>query len=1300
MLYHGFIWDLKKKGVNNMEYNDQREEEKNKNRKKIVFLIAIIIILLSLITSCSCTSNFWGKIGNLFQNEGNHPIDSDPSNQEVVRNKELKFDMSELEISLSDSKTKLTYSYKRINPKEFMCVTSDASIATCYVADGYVVVNPKKEGKVTVTLQTSTNGKTYEATTVVTIGPATKYIHLETTTGTINLAYGNQLNIPYSLIGLTGDVSVALSDESIAKAVANNGILTITALKKGNTDITLSLSYNGEMYKVVYKLSVMNDRTSNVGKPGAPSIVDPGNNNPGTGVNPPVEEPKESNSRLKKLDLSWISFPFDPNQLEYRIGVSSWRRTVKLTAETQSNRAKIISYTFNGQEVSKNDINKLKLKTGENVITVTVEAEDKTTSTYKVIVDKAKSSNNYLKSLTITSNEGTLSPKFDKNQLSYEIEVESNVSAISLEAIARSKKATLSYTFNGITTNSLTNLNLRTGPNTVRITVTASDGSKRTYKVIINRKSKEDVLDTNSYLKELTDSLGKIDFDPDQMHYTFSVDKTVDDISLTAKPSSNKANVEYVFNNNVIDDLSNLALMPGDNTVKIIVTAEDGITKKEYTVVINKELEDDSNILLDGKVIGNKAEMNPPFDSNTLFYQINVEDDVTNLGLDFTMSSTTEGVNFTYRGQPSTREEFKNLPLEYGDNVATVTVIGTNNITRTYTFVINRKSPKSNDTSLKDLKVDGESILDSYSKTFDFGTTSTILMATPTDKNATVTYYYKGVEYKDLKELEVTLEPGENFVDVKVTAEDGFTSRVYQVALYKVERKIKFTTTSDTCYIEDKNCIITYTINDIDPKTGAVINNVTNSMKDHTIVSVLPNNITVEVIEPGKVKLVPNNTVSSGQTATLSVSLDNLANSNVEKTITFLSHDYTITSTKYQYDMSYTNTEGGSRAISLKTDILTGNISKVETDSQITLCSIENPNNCIYITKEGPIDISYKGELSGPTSLPIVVKATGTGTAYLHVTGTAYGKTVTLPQEVTDSKIQINIAPSYLVKIKAYDGSFDTPDKTYKGFFNTLTTEYEFVLAGEESIDLLKYDEPYLVIDGGCWYHEFIGYAKETDPNKTILYDRTTNTIIRHSDLTMDTTFVAIYNMENQEQLVTKDEVMWLSDVPLFANEKAKELYNDEKMIYPGANGKYTMNITNQTDDQIIITGLILKEETICIDGVGCLNMGYIIKDHANNYHFGASNDYWILNQKGMLEDTEVYKNDFDFDSSTQTDMTIDKGETVKITIHWKWVDYQDGHTDRLDTLIGNKALELGQNDLLYRLAVGIKYQTVNKQCK
>ncbi len=1283
-----------------MEYNDQRKnEEQNNNRKKIIFLIAIIIILLSLITSCSCTSNFWGKIGNLFQNEGNHPIDSDSNNQEVIRNKELKFDMSELEISLSDSKTKLTYTYKKINPKDFMCVTSDASIATCYVADGYVVVNPKKEGKVTVTLQTSTNGKTYEATTVVTIGPATKYISLETLSGTINLAYGNKINIPYSLIGLTGDVSVAVSDESVATAVvASNGVLTVTALKKGNAEITLSLSYNGEMYKVVYKLSVINDRTSNVGQPGAPSIVDPGTNKPGT--NTPVEEPKESNSRLKKLDLSWINFPFDPNQLEYRIGVSSWRRTVKLTAETQSNRAKIISYTFNGQEVSKNDINKLSLKTGENVITVTVEAQDKTTSTYKVVIDKAKSSNNYLKSLAVTSNEGTLSPKFDKNKLSYEIEVESNVSAISLEAKAKSSKATLSYTFNGITTNSLTNLNLRTGPNTVKIMVTAQDGSKRTYKVIINRKSKEDVLDTNCYLKELTDSLGKIDFDPDQTYYTFSVDKDTNDISLTAKPSSTKANVEYVFNNTTVDDLSKLTLLPGDNTVKIIVTAEDGITKKEYTVVINKQLEDESNILLDGKVIGDKAEMIPTFDSNTLFYQINVDENMSSLGLDFTMSSTTEDIHFTYRGQPSTKEEFKNLPLEYGDNVATVTVIGTNNITRTYTFIINRKSPKSNDTSLKELTVDGESILDSYSKTFDFGTTSTILTATPKDKNATVTYWYKGVEYKDLNELEVTLEPGENIVDVKVTAEDGYTSRIYQVALYKVERKIKFTTTSDTCYIEDNNCIITYAVNDIDPKTGAIIKNVTDAMKDNTIVTVLPSNITVEVLEPGKVKLIPNNTVLSGQTATLSVSLNNLTNSNVDKTITFLAHDYTITSTKYQYDMSYTDTEGGSRAISLKTDILTGNISKVETASSITLCSIENPNNCVYITKEGPIEISYKGELSGPTSLPIAVKATGTGTAFLHITGSAYGKTITLPQEVENSKIQINIAPSYLVKIKAYDGSFDTADQTYSGFFNTLTKEYEFVLSGEESIDLLKYDEPYLVIDGGCWYHEFLGYAKENDPNKTIVYDRTTNTVIRHSDLTMDTTFVAVYNMENQEQLVTKDEVMWLSDVPLFKNDKAKELYNDEKMIYPGSNGKYTMNITNQTDDQIIITGLILKEETICIDNVGCLNMGYIIKDQANNYHFGASDDYWILNQKGILEDTEVYKNDFDFSSSTQSDLTIDKGKTVKMTIHWKWVDYQDGHTDRLDTMIGNKALELGQNDLLYRLAVGIKYQTVNRQCK
>ena len=137
----------------------RKSEDENSTKKKIMLIILLIIMLLSLITSCSCTSNFFGKIGSLIENIIKQDIDDKTDTLETILNKDLKFDTDYTEISVDDNKTKIGFTYKNISPKELTCSTNDASIATCYVVDDYVVINPHKAGKVTVTLETKTNGK-------------------------------------------------------------------------------------------------------------------------------------------------------------------------------------------------------------------------------------------------------------------------------------------------------------------------------------------------------------------------------------------------------------------------------------------------------------------------------------------------------------------------------------------------------------------------------------------------------------------------------------------------------------------------------------------------------------------------------------------------------------------------------------------------------------------------------------------------------------------------------------------------------------------------------------------------------------------------------------------------------------------------------------------------------------------------------------------------------------------------------------------------------------------------------------
>lgn len=234
--------------------HDNNNEKKHTTTKLIICIIIIIIIILLLITSC--TSSFWGKIGTLFGNI-EYNIGKDNNDKREINNKNLYFDIQEATITLDDASFKLTYSYKDINAKDVVCSTSDAEVATCVAYDGYVVVNPKKAGLVTIYATTTFNDIVYKATSYLTINEGKNGIRLSQTSGTIVLANTNKKNVAYNLIGIKGNVSVDVEDTSIATATAKNGILSIKALKEGSTKITLTVKYGDKTYKVDYYLTVL-----------------------------------------------------------------------------------------------------------------------------------------------------------------------------------------------------------------------------------------------------------------------------------------------------------------------------------------------------------------------------------------------------------------------------------------------------------------------------------------------------------------------------------------------------------------------------------------------------------------------------------------------------------------------------------------------------------------------------------------------------------------------------------------------------------------------------------------------------------------------------------------------------------------------------------------------------------------------------------------------------------------------------------------------------------------------------------
>ncbi len=103
-----------------------------------------------------------------------------------------------------------------------------------------------------------------------------------------------------------------------------------------------------------------------------------------------------------------------------------------------------------------------------------------TSKSVQVIDEIPLSSNNYLSDIKLSS--GTLSPKFTKKTLNYTVNVSNQTDTIRITATCEDSKAKCNVSGSG---------SLKVGSNTVKITVTAENGEKKTYTIKVKRASAE-----------------------------------------------------------------------------------------------------------------------------------------------------------------------------------------------------------------------------------------------------------------------------------------------------------------------------------------------------------------------------------------------------------------------------------------------------------------------------------------------------------------------------------------------------------------------------------------------------------------------------------------------------------------------------------------------------------------------------------------------------------------------------------------------------------------------------------------
>lgn len=160
-----------------------------------------------------------------------------------------------------------------------------------------------------------------------------------------------------------------------------------------------------------------------------------------------------------------------------------------------------------------------------------------------------------------------LFPKFDKNITEYYLVVDLSVEEIDIEAYPEDE--------NSIILSIEGNTDLKEGENTIEIVVKAEAGNTKTY--TINVTKTDDVELVNANLKNLT--IKGFNFYPSFKNniygYTLTINEKVSQLEIMAETENEAATYEILGNEN---------LNGGDNLIKVIVTAQDGETKREYKI--------------------------------------------------------------------------------------------------------------------------------------------------------------------------------------------------------------------------------------------------------------------------------------------------------------------------------------------------------------------------------------------------------------------------------------------------------------------------------------------------------------------------------------------------------------------------------------------------------------------------------------------------------------------------------------------------------------------------------------------
>ena len=298
----------------------------------------------------------------------------------------------------------------------------------------------------------------------------------------------------------------------------------------------------------------------------------------------------------------------------------------------------------------------------------------------------------------------TLTPTFAAGTTAYAATVTGAVTHVKLTPTVTDSNASVTVAGNAVTSGSSSDaIALTLGANEIAVVVTADNGSTQTYTVTVTRQSGDATLSalaaTGSGSADGTFTALALtpDFAAGTTAYAATVAGAVTHVKLTPTATDSDASVTVAGNAVTSGSASDaIALNVGANEIAVVVTAEDGSTRR-YTVTVTRQSGDATlsdlagSTSTDGSDFSGALVLTPDFSAGTTVYAAAVTSEVTHVKVTPTVADTTAGVTVDGATVASGAASAAR-PLALGANVIAVAVTAEDGSTRRYTVTVTRQS--------------------------------------------------------------------------------------------------------------------------------------------------------------------------------------------------------------------------------------------------------------------------------------------------------------------------------------------------------------------------------------------------------------------------------------------------------------------------------------------------------------------------------------------------------------------------------------------------------------------------------